>query len=358
MYHGLRKSQDANEFMSDFVNEFIHLSQNGITVCNKTYVIAINAILYDAPARAFVTCTKGHIGYFACSKCIQEGDFVQNRVIFPETDNLLRIDNSFKNRTHPEHHTGDSILEKLPIGMVSQIPLDYMHFVCLGIMKHLLKFWLRGSKNIRLSNENINFVSHTLIAIKPYITSEFARKLRDLSEVDRWTTEFRQFLMYTGIIIMKSVRLTSYYNHFLSFSVAIKILTDAHLCITDYTYAKSLLLWFVSNYGKLYDDEYISYNVHNLIHLADDVKNFGCLDNFSSFKFENHLQKIKKKVRQSRKPLEELSNHICEELQLPIQPYPVVQYPIVVYKIRKFFICNLNISKLPNTKIIITNLYC
>ena len=29
------------------------------------------------------------------------------------------------------------------------------------------------------------------------------------------------------------------------------------------------------------------YNVHSLIHLAEDARNFGLLDNFSSFPFKN-----------------------------------------------------------------------
>lgn len=76
----------------------------------------------------------------------------------------------------------------------------------------------------------------------------------------------------------------------------------------------------------------MSHNVHNLLHLSNDAVNFGSLDNFSCFKFENHMQKIKKKLHQSGTPLEEFSNRIFEELQLSIQPYKVQQYPIVIYK--------------------------
>jgi len=72
-------------------------------------------------------------------KCIQEGDFEHNKVIYLETHNTLRTNDTFKRRTQIEHHTGDSILEKLDIGMVSQIPLDYMHLVCLGVMKRMLQ---------------------------------------------------------------------------------------------------------------------------------------------------------------------------------------------------------------------------
>lgn len=66
VYHGMCKLSDANDFLTSFVNEFLLLSENGIIVCNKKYKVSINAILCDAPARSFITYTKGHAGYFSC----------------------------------------------------------------------------------------------------------------------------------------------------------------------------------------------------------------------------------------------------------------------------------------------------
>lgn len=333
IYHGMCKPDNANDFLSDFVNEFTLISQTGIIVSNKKYAVTLKAILCDAPAKSFITYTKGHTGYFSCSKCIQEGEFIRNRVVFPETNNILRTNYTFKNRLQIEHHTGNSILEQLDIGMISQIPLDYMHLVCLGVVKRLLQLWVRGNRNIRLSLEAVNLVSRHLIALKPFIPTEFARKPRSLNDIDKWkATEFRQFLLYTGIVVMKLLLPTNCYNHFLSLSVAIRILTDEQLCVTFNAYANSLLLYFVSNFGNIYGNEYMSHNVHNLLHLSNDVQNFGSLDNFSCFKFENYMQKIKKKIHQSGKPLEEFSNRTFEELQLPIESCKVQQYPIIFYK--------------------------
>jgi len=87
----------------------------------------------------------------------------------------------------------------------------------------------------------------------------------------------------------------------------------------------------VSIYGNIYGVEYISHNVHN-VHLSNDVLRFGSLDNFSCFKFENHMQKIKNKLHNSGAPLQQFSNRIFEELQILIRPFKVEQYPIVVYK--------------------------
>lgn len=131
---------------------------------------------------------------------------------------------------------------------------------------------------------------------------------------------------------MKPVLSLICYNHFLSLCVAIRILTDKQLCVIFNAYANSLLLYFVSNYGKIYGKEYMSYNVHNLLHLSNDVQSFGSLDNFSCFKYENHMQKIKNKLHNSGAPLEQFLNRIFEELQLPIRPFKVEKYPIVVYK--------------------------
>lgn len=76
-------------------------------------------------------------GYFGCTKCIEEGDFINNCMTFPELHNPLRTD-TFKCRLQEEHHRKNSILESLNIGMVSKIPVEYMHLIYLGVMKRLL----------------------------------------------------------------------------------------------------------------------------------------------------------------------------------------------------------------------------
>lgn len=51
-------------------------------------------------------------------------------MIFLETDAPLRTDATFLAQEDEEHHVGLSPLLPLQIGMVSKIPLDYMHLVC------------------------------------------------------------------------------------------------------------------------------------------------------------------------------------------------------------------------------------
>lgn len=86
--------------------------------------------------------------------------------------------------------------------MVSQLPLDYMHLVCLRIMKRLLQFWVRGKMNIRIKSHLLQSTSDTYVNMRKCIPKEFARYPRSLFEVDRWkATEFRLFLLYTGPVL-------------------------------------------------------------------------------------------------------------------------------------------------------------
>lgn len=61
--------------------------------------------------------------------------------------------------------------------------------------------------------------------------------------------------------------------------------------------ARRILKSFVHPFEQLYGCRHIVYNVHNLIHLPDDVTKYGTLDQFSAFPFENYLGLLKKMLR-------------------------------------------------------------
>ena len=55
------------------------------------------------------------------------------------------------------------------------------------------------------------------------------------------------------------------------------------------------------------------YNVHGLVHLAEDARRFGCLDNISAFPFENVLGKLKRMVRKPSFPLQQIIRRLHEK---------------------------------------------
>lgn len=175
--------------------------------------------------------------------------------------------------------------------MVSCFPLDYMRLVCLGVVKKMIGYWMSGSLKCRLSGNMLQRVNNRIKNISASLPGGFNRKLRPISEFVRWkATELRSFCLYYGQYVLKDILPTDYYQHFLQLSVAINIL-DSPKLLHKVNAADILLKKIVRNFAILYGNQSIIYNVHNLIHLADDCKRFGPLDAFSAFVFENYLKK-------------------------------------------------------------------
>lgn len=119
---------------------------------------------------------------------------------------LLRTDANFRNGVYSDdYHTGITPLLSLDLDLVQNIPLDYMHLVCLGLVKRLIRFWYRGNISIRLNAEDLGLVNSALLEFRNSISSkDFCRLPRPIIEFDRWkATEFRQFLLYSGPFILK-----------------------------------------------------------------------------------------------------------------------------------------------------------
>ena len=226
----------------------------------------------------------------------------------------LRTLNNFANQEYENHQIARSPLLHLDIDCIKQFSLDYMHLVCLGVVKRILSFLTGGPLESRLSARQKGDISAKLLEFNGLMPSEFARQPRSLSELDRWkATEFRQFLLYTGPIVLRGVVSSDIYSHFMVLSIAISIMLDANSEKREahIDYAQNLLAYFVSKSKDIYGDTFTVYNVHNILHLHEDVRYFKCsLNEISAFPFENHLQKIKKLVKNAKNPIAQVTKRL------------------------------------------------
>lgn len=313
VYGGLTKPDSSNDFLSAFVNNMIDIRDNGIEFNNKLYSVTIKNMIFDSPARSFVLYTKGHTGYYACSKCIVAGRYISNKVTFPDTSSELRTDLGFKNRTYPKHHKGKSILENLNIGMVSQVPLDYLHVLLLGVIKRIVFIWIDGPVPFKLSSSVINRINQRIYLLVKYVPSEFSRKPRKLNEYKRWKgTEFRFFVVYSSLVLLYDLIDKDLVSFMSLLFISIRILLR-NSTQSDIAYSNELLKYCVDNFGELFGVSQITYNVHNLIHLAKNVTDHGPLDNTSAFPFENFMSSIKRVIRRPNGVLAQIYNR-CAEL--------------------------------------------
>lgn len=112
---------------------------------------------------------------------------------------------------------------------------------------------------------------------------------------------------------MKDILPKVLYQHFLLFHAACRILCNKELALKYNTEAKKYLRTFVLTARNFYGSASQILNVHNLIHLADDVKNLNCsLNEISAFPFENAIKKIKQKIRSGKHPLAQLCRRYNE----------------------------------------------
>lgn len=316
----------STELLTDFVCELSQL-QEGFNFEGKRFKMRLHSIICDTPARSFVKNTKAFNGYHGCDKCTHNGVYLNNRMTYPLQNNTLRTDASFSDQLDEDHHLGPHPFMGLDVGMVSQVPLDYMHLVCLGVVRRLIHLWLKGPLTARLPSRDVNKISDELVNMRSYIPKEFARKPRSLKEVDRWkATEYRQFLLYTGQVVLRDVLSDTIYSNFLLLSTAVSILVSPSLSSTHSDYANSLLHSFVGHFSDIYGRDQVVYNVHGLTHLAQDAKNFGSLDNISAFPFENFLGKLKRFVRKPSDPLAQIIRRISEESSCHQEPKNVPQF--------------------------------
>ncbi|KAF0722100.1 Uncharacterized protein FWK35_00032924, partial [Aphis craccivora] len=245
IFHGFQKPISIEEFLNPLIIDLLEVLDNGLTVNGLFFTVNISNVSCDSPAKAFLLNVKGHNAYFGCTLCIEEGTYLEHRMTYPGLDATLRTDESFRSKKDEDYHKGNSPLVCLPINIINTVVLDYMHNVCLGVVKKLVEFWVKGNK-------------------------QFLKK-------------------------------------------------------------------FVNDYSALYGSQYISYNVHSLIHLPFYVLLHGPLDNFSCFRYENYLQEIKKSIKSIKYPLQEIFNRIVEKQKmydtLPTQLhkiYPVLSNEIIL----------------------------
>lgn len=76
---------------------------------------------------------------------------------------------------------------------------------------------------------------------------------------------------------------------------------------------------FVTYFELLYPRKYLSYIVHNLLHITQCVSEHGGLHELSAYKFENFLQKIKRKIKSPTNILQQVRHNFHDYLSFKKQ---------------------------------------
>ena len=336
LYCGKSKPKSVDEYLKLYLQELRAVLQHGIELSGVQVNVLIHSFVCDAPARQYVKKIKGHSGYDSCERCEIHGERNESGepgIKFVQMCNNERTDECFRRNGYSDHqklHEGVSPLTDLPLDMIKDFPLDYMHLVLLGVVKRMLRLWL-GTSDFHVTKYSCNFrllarecstvISERVKVCNESISSEFQRRPRQMDENKFFKAkEFRTLLLYTFPYIFQGLfrNNSKVYDHFLLLVVSFRIMLGKKPTPNFIVYVRTLLTKFVGDMKDLYGKTHMTYSVHNLLHVVDDYERFGVLDRVSAFSFESYMQKLKGYVGRGGQELQQAVKRRHEESVLDL----------------------------------------
>lgn len=267
----------------------------------------------DLPARCLLCNGMQYNGENGCWKCLQPGQTVRTGVrghsrafLYQEenTKGPIRTSEKVKEdgvegaRRQQEGMSryvvngvkGPSWLSLLKhFDLVRGMGIDYMHGILLGVQKLLLTLWFSPnfSKEHFSIFSKVENVDERLSQILP--TFEVKRLPWSIYEhLKYWkASKLRSFLLFYGLPTLYGLLPDNYFSHYTLFVNAIFILLQESISEADLQEADRLLDGFCKSFSNLYQPRFHTLNVHQLLHLVDDVRDLGPLYTHSCFAFED-----------------------------------------------------------------------
>ena len=120
---------------------------------------------------------------------------------------------------------------------------------------------------------------------------EFPRYQRSLKEMNNFkANEFRNILFYTAPVKFYDIFIgvnKKFFNHFLAYVLAMRLLTKNNPSNDDIEDASKLLNYFCQSFSRYYGESALRFKLHSHVHLSEQVRKYGPLHQVSSFPFES-----------------------------------------------------------------------
>lgn len=260
---------------------------------DRIFRIKVLALVADLPAKADCLNMIAFNGYYGCSICQEKGCYLleHRKMTYPITrvnakirDVVSHAENVKKaSKTKPCLGVkGCSALAGL-IDIPTAAPFDAMHLIHLGITKTLTTFALK--KNMLHSDVTMQ---------NAIIPKYFNRFPRNFANTATWkASDWKAFLLYSSIPVAyasvnfsctKSRALLTLY---VCLSTMVLLLSSEEVSEQDILNASSLIEIFQKTLQDEFGPASMTFSVHALKHLPEQVRGFGPLWKHSAFSFES-----------------------------------------------------------------------
>ena len=225
--------------------------------------------------------------------------------------------------------TGRSLLHDYPFfDFVNGVSCDYMHLVCLGVVKRMLELTFQvGETRERVTTRRLSPPSLFNIGMKSIkVFREFTRRARELDFAVLKAQELRNIILFFFPVVVQSIEKDAKERRLwflLAFMVRSCVLPDEEFASIPITSIKSACDKFYLLFQQLFGEKNCSYSIHVVgAHLLN-MRSKGPLTQTSAFIFEafygemrhsftpgtqSPLKQILQKVYMKRA----LSHHTCE----------------------------------------------
>ena len=315
---------DMSTILQPVLDKIHNLYETGLPITTPAGPKLLRAKLlccvFDLPARASVLNLMQWNGQYGCTYCLDQGTQISRvRVYLPNAAHTARKERSVLQHAQEALGSspvcgvkGPSVLSPY-LNIVKDTVIDYMHAVLEGVAKTILqKFWLNGKyKDHRFYlGKNIKEIDNMLVHIKP--PHKFRRTPRPIAKsVKYWkASEFRAWLLFYAIPILSEFLHRDYLHHLNLLVKSMHILLNSEIRHSDLFTAEKMLSVFYQTSVKLYPQQVCTMNVHSIIHLVQQVRNFGPLWSHSCSGFESMNGHLKKHCHGTRNVLPQLVRNL------------------------------------------------
>ncbi|XP_058802739.1 uncharacterized protein LOC131670810 [Phymastichus coffea] len=314
--------ESNKDFYSEIVSrrnkEFNY--ENGFEVqlhneTRKLYVYALCCCV-DSVARAPMQGLVQFNGYYGCNWCLHPGSLIRHDTgysmkypildEFPERRTadatFILMQRSVESNT-PQFGVKNvsPLLLLYPFNIIDGFVPCSLHCVDRGLGNQFTNYWLNSSnKPYSIPKNKIKDIDQLLNNIK--VPTQLTRLSRSLRDRAYWKAiEWRNWILYYSVPVLKYISeeipaFEEYMNHWSLLVEAYYILLQTKITVMELQRADLLLKDFVYTTEKLYTVDAMTYNVHQLLHLAQSVADWGPLYAHSGYVFESGNGRIKKTI--------------------------------------------------------------
>ena len=325
LFKGYSKPADVFLLFEFLINEVQESQKSGgILINNRRIPLKFDRFISDGPAEAMVLNHRYPTAFEPCSKCHVVGYKYKNKsMVYIGIKHKKRESKKYKKLEYKRHQLGNTPLHDLNIDPINQVPFDTMHVVYHRVVPKCEQAWFLGKygPNAKLKPTCREEISERYGLLDQSCPSEFSRRPRNLLKkkkdgtllmLNMKATEWRHFVLYAAPVVLFGVLSDQYYKHFLLLHIAMRIVVSENIKEKRLKLAERCIKTFVKFAPKLYSPRFVSFVVHCLLHLVDDVRKFGPADDFSCFIYENNNNFLKKLIKNHPKPLQQFANRLQE----------------------------------------------